>query len=68
VYGSPVPLSNGTTIIADDQYIMDSILQPRRDVVASFEPVMPSFSGVIGQDDLVRLVAYIRSLAAEKPQ
>jgi cytochrome c oxidase subunit 2 len=66
LYGSPVPLSDGSTVIADDRYIRDSIMQPKSQVVASYEPVMPSFANVIGEDDLVRLVAYIHSLAAEK--
>ena len=59
---SPVPLSDGTTVIADDRYIQDSILYPARQVVASYAPVMPSFKGVIGEDDLVALIAYIKSL------
>ena len=46
VYGSPVPLSDRTVVVADDQYIRDSILQPERQVVAGFEPLMPSFAGV----------------------
>jgi cytochrome c oxidase subunit 2 len=66
LYGSPVPLSDGTTIIADDRYIRDSIMYPKQQVVASFEPVMPSFANVIPEEDLIRLVAYIHSLAAEK--
>jgi cytochrome c oxidase subunit 2 len=66
LYGSPVPLSDGSTVIADDRYIRDSIMYPKQQVVASFEPIMPSFANVIPEDDLVRLVAYIHSLAAEK--
>ncbi|MBV9249396.1 MAG: cytochrome c oxidase subunit II [Acetobacteraceae bacterium] len=66
LYGSPVPLSDGTITIADDQYIRDSILMPRKQIVASYEPVMPSFSGVISEDDLLKLVAYIKSLAPER--
>jgi cytochrome c oxidase subunit 2 len=65
LYGSPVPLSDGSTVIADDRYIRDSIMYPEQQIVASFEPVMPSFANVIKEDDLVRLVAYIHSLAAE---
>ena len=66
LYGSPVPLSDGSTVTADDRYIRDSIMFPRQQVVAGFEPVMPSFANVISEDDLVRLVAYIHSLTAEK--
>jgi cytochrome c oxidase subunit 2 len=64
VYGSPVPLSDGTTVIADDRYIRDSILYPKLQVVASYEPVMPSFNGVITESDLVRIVAFIESLGS----
>jgi cytochrome c oxidase subunit 2 len=65
LYGSPVPLSDGSTVIADDRYIRDSIMYPRQQIVASYQPIMPSFANVIPEDDLVRLVAYIHSLAAE---
>jgi len=64
LYGSPVPLSDGTTVIADEAYIRDSILQPRKQIVASYAPVMPSFSGVISESELVELVAYVESLAS----
>ena len=67
VYGGPVPLSDGTTVVADDRYLRDSILMPRKQIVASYDPVMPSFAGVIGEDDLIKLIAYIKSLAPERP-
>jgi cytochrome c oxidase subunit 2 len=65
LYGSPVPLSDGTTIVADDAYIRDSILRPRKQIVASFAPVMPSFNGVISEDDLLKIVSYVESLAPQ---
>jgi cytochrome c oxidase subunit 2 len=67
LYGSPVPLADGTTVFADDKYIRDSILLPADQIVASYAPVMPSFSGQIGEDDLIKLIAFIKSLAAEGP-
>jgi cytochrome c oxidase subunit 2 len=63
LYNSPVPLSDGSTVIADDRYIHDSILYPQQQIVASYAPLMPSFDGVIGEEDLVKMVAYIKSLA-----
>jgi cytochrome c oxidase subunit 2 len=63
LYMSPVPLANGATVIADDRYIHDSILYPKEQIVASYEPVMPSFDKVIGEEDLVKIIAYIKSLA-----
>ena len=65
LYGSPVPLSDGSTVFADDKYIRDSILLPASQVVASYAPVMPSFAGQLSEEDLVKLIAFIKSLAAE---
>ena len=48
--------------VADENYIRDSILLPKRDVVAGYPPIMPSFAGVIPEDDLLKLVAYLKSL------
>lgn len=62
IFGRPVPLADGGTVIADRQYIRDSILLPNRHVVAGFEPIMPSFRNQIGEEDLLSLVAYIQSL------
>ncbi len=67
LYMSPVPLSDGSTVIADDRYIHDSIVFPAEQVVASYAPVMPSFKGVIGEEDLVKIIAYIKSLAPRAP-
>ena len=67
LYMSPVPLSDGGTVIADDRYIHDSIVYPAEQVVASYAPVMPSFKGVIGEEDLVKIIAFIKSLASRAP-
>lgn len=64
LYMSPVPLSDGAVVTADDQYIHDSIIYPKSQVVASYAPLMPSFKGVISEADLVPIVAYIKSLGS----
>jgi cytochrome c oxidase subunit 2 len=63
LYGRPVTLQNGAVVTADDKYIRDSILQPRAQITAGYGPQMPSYAGKASEDDLLRLVAYIRSLA-----
>lgn len=61
-------LSTGATVKADDRYLRDSILQPEKEIVAGYEPIMPSFSGQIDEEQLLRLIAYLKSLKAkEKP-
>jgi cytochrome c oxidase subunit 2 len=66
LFGSPVPLSNGMVVVADERYLHDSILLPDQQVVAGYEPIMPSFAGQLGEDDLVKLIAYLKSLAPER--
>jgi cytochrome c oxidase subunit II len=68
LYGGPVPLSNGTVVIADERYIHDSIVLPDQQIVAGYAPIMPSFAGQIGEEDILKLIAYIKSLAPERPQ
>ena len=47
---------------ADERYVRDSILLPRNEVVAGYDPVMPTFEGQIGEGDLLKIIAYIRSI------
>lgn len=63
VYGKPVLLSSGGSVIADDAYIREHILNPGSQVVAGFKPIMPSFQGIVTEDQMLSLVAYIKSLA-----
>jgi cytochrome c oxidase subunit 2 len=61
LYGRPVHLADGSTVIADETYLRDSILLPQKQVVAGFDPVMPSFQGQLDEDDLIALIAFIKS-------
>ena len=63
--GRTVHLQDGRSVLADDDYLRDSILVPAKDVVAGFAPVMPSFAGQVGEEDLQALIAYIASLGEE---
>ena len=59
--GRTVHLQDGRSIVADETYVRDSILLPRKDVVAGYAPVMPSFAGQLDEDDIVAIVAWLRS-------
>lgn len=65
VYGRPVPLAGGGTVMADEAYLRDSILQPQKHVVAGFAPIMPSFSGQISEEEILSIIAYLKSLEPE---
>jgi cytochrome c oxidase subunit 2 len=61
--GRQVALSDGTTVKANAQYIRDSILLPNAQIAAGYPAIMPTFKNIVSEDDLIRLVAYIQSLA-----
>jgi cytochrome c oxidase subunit 2 len=63
VYGKPVLLDSGRTVVADDNYIRESILNPGAQVVSGFKPIMPTFSGIVSEEQLLSLIAYVKSLA-----
>jgi cytochrome c oxidase subunit 2 len=62
VYGKPQLLDDGRTVMADENYIRESVLNPGAKVVAGFRPIMPTFQGVVSEEQLLALVAYIKSL------
>jgi cytochrome c oxidase subunit 2 len=62
LYGKRVPLSDSTLEIADERYIRDSILKPRAKLVAGYEPLMPSYESKISEDEMIKIVAYIKSI------
>ncbi len=66
IFGGSIPLEGGGFALADESYLRESIYFPERKIVAGYAPVMPSFAGVIPEEEMMNLVAYIRSLA-EKP-
>lgn len=61
LYGQTVHLADGRTVIADDRYLRDCILLPAEQVVAGYPPIMPSFSGQLSEEDVLALIAYIKS-------
>jgi cytochrome c oxidase subunit 2 len=64
VFGRPVVLDTGKSVIADEAYIRESILNPNAKIVKGYSPdVMPVFEGQISEDGLLQLLAYIKSLS-----
>ena len=62
LYGKPVQLSDGQTVIADDEYIRRSILDPKKELVRGYAPSMISYEGQLTRNELEALIAMIRSL------
>ncbi len=66
LFGKRVRLEDGRSVAADEDYLRMSILKPRQDVVAGFQPIMPDFSTRLDDPQVTALVAYLRSLGDEE--
>ena len=62
LYGRAVELQGGRTVTADEAYLRESIVNPQAKIVAGFQPTMPTFQGLVTEEQLLQLVAYVRSL------
>ena len=62
LFGKTVQLSSGATVKADEAYIRESILQPTAKIVAGYQPLMPTFQGLVTEEGVLQLVEYIKSL------
>jgi len=62
LFGSTVTLATGTTLMADDNYLRDSILDPQAEIVSGFQPIMPTFQGMLSEENLLQLIAYLKTL------
>jgi len=65
-FGKPVKLASGQTVTMDDAYLHESILQPNAKVVAGYEPVMPTYQGLVSEEQVLQLIAYVKSLTREE--
>lgn len=62
VFGSNQSLQTGESIVVDETYVRESILNPQAKLVAGFGAIMPTFQGQVSEDQLVQMIAYIKSL------
>jgi cytochrome c oxidase subunit 2 len=68
LYGSKVAVwqdGKKITVTADDDYIRDSIVNPNHQIVDGYQPLMPSFQGILTEDQILQLVAYIKTLGQQ---
>ena len=62
LFGQPVQLVTGQTVKADEAYLRESILNPTAKVVAGYQPIMPTFQGLVTEEGVLQLIEYIKSL------
>ena len=64
--GKAVRLQSGATLTADENYIRESILEPQAKIVAGYPSIMPTFKGLISEDGIMQIIAYLKSLKREE--
>ena len=67
LFGHTVRLQGGATAVADEAYIRESIVNPQAKIVDGFLPIMPTFQGLVSEEQLLQLIAYVRSLGEATP-
>jgi cytochrome c oxidase subunit 2 len=66
LFGSEVKLQSGRRVVADENYIRESIIDPRAKVVAGYQPLMPIYRGLISEDGILQIIAFLKSLEQER--
>jgi cytochrome c oxidase subunit 2 len=62
LFGRTVTLQSGETATVDEAYVRESILNPSAKVAAGFQPIMPTFQGLVTEEQLLELIEYVKSL------
>ncbi|MEO8658645.1 MAG: cytochrome c oxidase subunit II [Bryobacteraceae bacterium] len=62
IWGHEQPLADGKTVVVDANYVRESILQPQAKVVAGFEPIMPTFQGLVREREILGVIEYLKTL------
>ncbi|MDE3156016.1 MAG: cytochrome c oxidase subunit II [Acidobacteriota bacterium] len=62
LFDQKVRLQNGQTVVADDAYLRESIMDPGAQVVAGYQPIMPTYQGLVNEEQLLELIEYIKTL------
>ena len=62
LFGRRVKLESGESVLADEGYVRESILNPHSKLVAGYQPIMPTYQGQISEDALHQIIVYLRTL------
>jgi cytochrome c oxidase subunit II len=65
IFGKSVQLQGGGTVTVDESYVRESIVNPQAKIVNGFQPIMPTFQGLVTEEQLLQLIAYVRSLSQQ---
>jgi cytochrome c oxidase subunit 2 len=65
IVGKTVEIEGGRTVTVDEAYLRESILSPQAKIAAGYQPIMPTFQGLVSEDQLLQLIEYIKSTGGQ---
>jgi cytochrome c oxidase subunit 2 len=66
LYGKPQKLRDGSTKVVDETLIRQAIVNPNSILLPNYPPIMPTFQGQINEEQVLQLIAYVKSLGPEE--
>jgi cytochrome c oxidase subunit 2 len=61
IYGAEMELEGGDKVKVTDEYIRESILNPQAKIVRGYKGIMPTFQGLVTEDQIIQIIEYIKS-------
>ena len=65
LFGKTQVLLSGESVVVDEAYVRESILNPGARITAGFQPIMPAFQGLVSEEQLLQLIEYVKSLQTQ---
>jgi len=65
-FGSAEQLATGESVMVDEGYIRESILNPQAKLVAGYQPLMPTFQGLVNEEGIMALIEYVKTLQSSQ--
>jgi cytochrome c2 len=68
IFGKQVQLQDWRSVTVDESYIRESILDPKAKIAAGYDPIMPNFTGLLSEEQVAQLIAYIKSIGGPQQE
>ena len=66
IFGHEVVMADGSSVVVDENYLRESILEPAAKLVEGYQPLMPAYAGQLSEEELLQLIIYIKSLSEDQ--
>jgi cytochrome c oxidase subunit 2 len=63
-FGATEAMADGRSAVVDEAYLRESILTPQARLVAGYQPLMPTFQGIVSEESVMALIEYVKTLDA----